>query len=145
MGNWVEGDFAVRGNQSVSGALSIGGEELNATPDQLDDIQLTVQFANAGTAGSVYVVCPQAGTITGLAAVNHAASTTTKTVLTAKIAGTAVTHPAWEIAATATAGTAVAVSPTATNAVTAGQVIEIASDGGTDATMPVTITLTLTR
>lgn len=91
---------------------------------------LNADMADSGTAGSSFVVCPFAGTVVGLAAVNHLANTTTKTVLTAKIGGVAITHPAWEIAVTQAAGVSSAVVPTAANTVAAGDVIEFISDGG---------------
>lgn len=101
--------------------------------------------ADIGTAGSSFVVCPFAGTIIGLAAVNHGANAGTKTVLTAKIATVSVTAPAWEVAVTAAAGVGVSVVPTATNTVTAGQVIEIAYDGGSSNATPATFSLTIQR
>jgi hypothetical protein len=91
---------------------------------------INCHMPDAGTASSAWVTCPFAGTIVGLGAVNYAANTTTKTVYTAKLATVSVTHPAWETAVTAAAGTATSVVPTAANTVTAGQAIEIASDGG---------------
>jgi hypothetical protein len=109
-------------------------------------VTLNADMADSGTAGSSFVVCPFAGTLIGLAAVNHLANTTTKTVLTAKIAGSAVTIPAWEIAVTAAAGTPTAVVPTAANAVTAGQAIEFLSDGGSaTAAQKTTFTATVLR
>lgn len=109
-------------------------------------LTLTADMVDSGTAGSSFVVCPYAGTLVGLAAVNHVANTTTKTVLTAKIAGSAVTIPAWEIAITAAAGTPTSVVPTAANAVTAGQVIEFISDGGSaTANQKTTFTATVLR
>lgn len=101
--------------------------------------------ADIGTAGSSFIVCPFAGTIVGLAAVNHAANAGTKTVLTAKLATVAVTAPAWEVAITAAAGTATAVVPTAANAVNAGDVIELAYDGGSSAVTPATFSVTVLR
>jgi hypothetical protein len=68
--------------------------------------------------------------------VNIAANAGTKSVLTAKVGGATVTHPAWEVAITAAAGTRSGVTPTAANAVLAGQVIEVASDGGSSAVTP---------
>jgi hypothetical protein len=107
---------------------------------------LNADMADSGTAGSAFVVCPFAGTLVGLAAVNHVANTTTKTVLTAKITGAAVTIPAWEIAVTAAAGTATAVVPTAANTVVAGDVIEFISDGGSaTASQKTTFTATVLR
>lgn len=125
--------------------LQIGGTAVSSTAAELNQYCVNGSFVDAGTAGSVFVVVPHAGTIASISVVNNVASTTTKTVFTGAIAGTPITHPACEIAATATAGTKTTVVPTAANTVAAGDVIEIASDGGTDATMPVTVTLTITR
>ena len=99
---------------------------------RLDDIQMVLNCyaADVGTAGSYWVACPCNGTIVKMSAVSYLANTTTKTVLTAEIGGTLVTAPAWEIGATAAAGIVSTVIPTATNTVTAGQAIEIISDGG---------------
>jgi hypothetical protein len=101
--------------------------------------------ADIGTAGSSFVVCPFAGTIVGLGAVNHGANATTKTVLTAKLATVPVTAPAWEVAITAAAGTGVSVVPTAANVVAAGDVIEIAYDGGSTNVTPATFSITVLR
>jgi len=106
---------------------------------------LTTYASDIGTAGSSYVVCPFDGAIIGLAVVNHSANAGTKTVLTAKIAGATVTHPAFEVAVTAVAGTGVSVAPTAANTVTAGQVIEIAYDGGSNVVTPATFSITISR
>lgn len=101
--------------------------------------------ADIGTAGSSFVVCPFAGTIVGLGAVNHVANAGTKTVLTAKLATVAVTAPPWEVAVTAAAGTGSSVVPTAANTVAAGDVIEIAYDGGSSAVTPATFSITVLR
>jgi hypothetical protein len=106
---------------------------------------LNAYHADIGTAGSTYVVCPFDGTVVGLEAVNIAANAGTKSVLTAKIAGSAITHPAWEVAITATAGTRSGVVPTAANQVFAGQVIEIASDGGSSGVTPATYSIVVLR
>jgi hypothetical protein len=106
---------------------------------------LNAYAADIGTAGSSFVVSPFAGTIVGLAAVNHGANAGTKTVLTAKLATVAVTAPAWEVAATAAAGTGTAVVPTAANVVAAGDVIELAYDGGSTNVTPATFSVTILR
>jgi hypothetical protein len=106
---------------------------------------LNAHFADIGTAGSTFVVCPFDGTVVGLDAVNIAANAGTKSVLTSKIAGATITHPAWEVAITATAGTRTGVVPSAANTVLAGQVIEIISDGGSSAVTPATISVTVLR
>lgn len=101
--------------------------------------------ADIGTAGSSFVVCPFAGTIVGLGAVNHGANAGTKTVLLAKLATVTVTAPAWEIAITAAAGIGSSVVPTAANTVAAGDVIEIAYDGGSSNVTPATFSVTILR
>jgi hypothetical protein len=106
---------------------------------------LNTYAADIGTAGSSFVVCPFAGTIVGLSAVNHGANAGTKTVLLAKLATVSVTAPAWEVAVTAAAGTGSSVVPTAANTVTAGQVIEIAYDGGSSNVTPATFSVTVLR
>jgi hypothetical protein len=106
---------------------------------------LNTYAADIGTAGSSFVVCPFAGTIVGLATVNHGANAGTQTVLTAKLATVAVTAPAWAVAVTAAAGTGVSVVPTAANTVNAGDVIEIAYDGGSSNVTPATFSITVLR
>lgn len=125
--------------------LSVAGTSVTATADELNQYSVNVDFADANTAGSIFVVAPHAGSIVGLHAVNAVANTTVKTVLTAKIATVAVTAPAWEIAITQAAGVASSVVPTAANVVTAGQVIEVATDGGGTPVMPTSITIVISR
>jgi hypothetical protein len=106
---------------------------------------LNAYAADIGTAGSSFVVSPFAGTIVGLGVVNHGANAGTKTVLTAKLATVPVTAPAWEVAVTAAAGTASTVVPTAASTVAAGDVIEIAYDGGSSNVTPATFSVTVLR
>lgn len=130
---------------SAAGALYHSGVALTATGAELNQYSVNAYQADAGTAGSVYVVVPHAGTIAAIYATNYAANATTKTVLTAKIATVAVTMPAFEIAVTQAAGTASSTVPTAANTLTAGQVLELISDGGTSTVMPVMYTILVTR
>lgn len=106
---------------------------------------LNTVFADVGSAGSVFVTTPFAGTIVRLDAVNHIANAGTATTLLAKLGGTNVTAPSWQIAVTAAAGTNSSVVPTAANVVAAGDVIEIASDGASSAVEPTTISVTILR
>lgn len=106
---------------------------------------VSAYLADAGTAGSAYVVCPYAGTIKKLSVVNYAANAGTKTVLLGKIGGSNVTAPAFEEAVTAAAGTGVTVVPTAANVVTAGQVLEFATDGGSSSVTPVNFQAVIQR
>jgi hypothetical protein len=113
--------------------------------NQIVNYTLNAYMADANTAGSIFVVAPFAGVIKGLKATNYVANTTVKTVLLAKIGGVTVTAPAWEIAITQAAGVASSSVPTALRTVTAGQVIEIASDGGGTPVMPMNVTLSIDR
>lgn len=115
------------------------------TEAEIKEYAINTYQADANTAGSVYVVVPHTGNIVGLYAVNDIANTTAQTVLLAKIATVTVTAPAWVIAITQAAGVASNVVPTALNAVTAGQVIEIASDGGGTPVMPTMYTILIKR
>lgn len=122
-----------------------GGDALMVGDESLNQYALNVDKADAGTVGDSFVVVPFAGTIKKLSVTNHVADTTTKTVFTGFIGVAAITHPAWEIAAAAAAGSKSEVVPTAANVVAAGDVIKIHSDGGTDAVMPVTYTIVIER
>lgn len=132
----------------ADGGLKLGagaGTAVTATAAELNAYAVTAYMADANTAGSGYVVCPHAGNIIGVSVVNYVTNTTTATVYTAKIGGVSVTHPALQHGATDVAGTGVTVVPTATNTVTANQVVEVASDGGGTPVMPITVTLLISR
>lgn len=143
---WVSGILTFYSDAvNFTDGLQIDGTAISATATELNQYAVTVDFADANTAGSIFVVAPHAGSIVGLYAVNAVANTTVKTVLLAKIATVTVTAPAWEIAITQAAGVASSSIPTAANVVTAGQVIEIVSDGGGTPVMPTSITIAISR
>lgn len=146
-GNPIEVDgLSVAGTQITATAAELNIlDGATATTAELNQYSVNVDFADANTAGSIFVVAPHAGSIVGLHAVNAVANTTVKTVLLAKIATVTVTAPAWEIAITQAAGVASSVVPTAANVVTAGQVIEVATDGGGTPVMPTSITIVISR
>lgn len=119
------------GNANVVQSATAHTAALASTAAQLDSYTVCVDMADAGTAQSVFVVCPFAGAIQNMYAVNDVANTTTKTVFTAEIGGTLVTTAAaWEQGVTDAIGTVTSASCTATNVVTAGQALEVISDGG---------------
>jgi hypothetical protein len=127
-----------------SGAVdSIGGFSVNGTT--VSNEQITCHLADAGTAGSAYVVAKVAGTLSSVSVVNYAANATTATVYTLKINGSAVTHPTLQHGASDAAGTAVTAAPTAANTVAVGDVISITSDGGSSSTMPITASFLISR
>ncbi len=113
--------------------------------DKLNSIAIPVTFADFNTAGSRFVVMPWAGSITTCYVVNDIANTTTKTVITLEIGGSLVTMTALEIAITAAVGTVVSQNPSAAKTFTAGQAIEVITDGGGTPVMPGEVTLLIAR
>lgn len=105
----------------------------------LNVIRVHSYNADQSTAGSSFATFPIRGRIVKLGTVNHAAVTTAPNVLTAKIAGTAVTIPTWTVTHSgAAAGDVVEVTPTAANLGNEGQNIEFISDGAGSGTVPCT-------
>jgi hypothetical protein len=102
-------------------------------------IRVSSYNADMSTAGSSFAVAPTRGKIVKLGVVAHAAVTTAPNVLTAKIAGTAITIPTWTVTHTgAAAGDVVEVVPSAANLVADGNNIEFISDGAGSGTVPCT-------
>ena len=93
---------------------------------------LNVHHDDLSTAESHWVVSPVAGTISKIYTVLEEAIATADVVLSFEIGGTVITNSGITIAFTGSAGGDIDSStPTALNTVTAGQAIEIISDGGT--------------
>lgn len=108
-------------------------------PRPLNIIRVSSYYADMSTAGSSFAVAPCRGKILKIGVVAHAAVTTAPNVLTAKIAGTAITIPTWTVTHSgAAAGDVVEVTPTGANLVTDGQNIEFISDGAGSGTVPCT-------
>jgi len=92
---------------------------------------LNVRIDDISTAQSVWVVSPIAGTIEEIHSVIHGAISVADANLSAEIGGTAVTGSAIVVAFTGSAaGDVDSATPSAANTVTAGQAIEIITDGG---------------
>jgi hypothetical protein len=105
---------------------------------------LTLYMADICTAGSGYVVSPVAGSVTAIYSVVYAAPTTVDTILTGKIGGTSITNGAITVAFTGSAaGDVDSCSPSALKTVTAGQAIEISSNGAGSGVTPAMITIYL--
>ena len=110
-----------------------------------DKIYLTVDMTDVSTASSVWVVAPVACTFTGLWSVINAAITSADAAITTEIGGTAVTGGALTIANSGSAaGDVDSATPSALNTLTAGQALEIITDGGSSTTSRATFTVELT-
>lgn len=106
---------------------------------------VVIELDDISTASSSYVAMPYAGTVDIIYSVIHGAITGTDVTLTCKINGTDITTGALTVAYTGSAaGDVDTVTPTAANAFTAGQYLEVATGGGTGA-VRATITFLVTR
>lgn len=107
-------------------------------------VHVTARLADVSTAGSVFVPAPVTGTITAAWATLQGAITVADATLSLSIAGTPVTGGAITLPFDGSAaGTTAGCTPTADNAVTAGQAIEIASDGGSTDTAAAEIVIAI--
>lgn len=148
-----EMDVESGGSLKLAGtAITSTAAELNimdgvtATAAELNETFLTVTMADISTASSVWVVSPHAGTVSKIYTTIEGAIITVDAVLDPQIAGTSITDGGITIAFTGSAaGTVDSSTPSAANVVTAGQAIEIATNGGSTNTVIATITLVITR
>ena len=125
--------------------LILGGTVETATGQSLKKIALYTSIADISTAGQIYVVSPVAGTITKIYSVINGAIATANSILTPKIAGTAITGGAITVAFSGSAaGHVDSSTPTAANTIAAGQAIEIETDGASSNTVEVVLTIEIT-
>jgi hypothetical protein len=107
-----------------------------------DAVFITAYLADVSTAGQIYVVPGFAGKIVRCTTALNAAITTANAGLTLKIAGTAVTGGTITITQSGSAaGDIDECTPTAARTFTATQAVEIETDGASDTTAAVMITL----
>ena len=107
----------------------------------VNKIYLTYTITDLNAAASYYLVCPLAGVISKIYSVIESALATADNVLTFEIAGVAVTNGTVTITqAGSAAGDVDSATPTAARTLTAGQALEIISDGGTSSTTKCTLT-----
>ncbi len=95
------------------------------------ELILNVKIIDINTAGSVWVVSPVAGTITKIYSVIDGVFTVADTIVTGKINAVNITNGAITIANSGSAaGVVDSATPTANNAVSIGDAIELSTDGG---------------
>lgn len=127
------------------GAAASGGTAETNTPviNSTGDVRhvLTAQIADISAAGSIFVVAPWAGTISKIYTTIKNAITTADAAISFELGGTAITGGGITIAtASSAAGDVDSATPTALNVVTAGQAIEIITDGGSSTTCECVVT-----
>jgi hypothetical protein len=119
------------------------GSSTWTTVNNLNKMAITTYFPNLADADSVFITAPLAGTISKAYITVHNAIDA-DTVVTLKIGGVAVTNGTISVVASgSTGGSVFSCTPTAANAVIAGQAIEIVSNGAATANDPAYITLLL--
>ena len=122
-----------------------GGSIETGSGQSLKKFILTTQIEDISTAGQTYVVSPFAGTITKIYSVLNGAISGANSILTPKIGGTAITNGAITVAFSGSAaGHIDSSTPSALNTVTAGQAIEIETDGGSTGTVKTVLTIEIT-
>ena len=120
--------------------------QFNERSLSLDEFLLNVDMTDVSSAVSVWVVSPYAAKIKTIYSVINGAITVGDAAITVEIGGTAVTGGAITIANSGSAaGTVDSATPTALNTVTAGQAIEIITDGGSTDASRATFTLVMQR
>lgn len=114
-----------------SGSFSLVSPDSITGLNNANSMTLDIYFDDIQTAHSHFVVAPIAGTVTKIYTVIYTSFTTADNVITTSIGGTPLTNGAITITQSGSAaGDVDSSTPTAANTVSAGQAIEIASDGG---------------
>lgn len=124
----------------------IGTSQLDSSSiKNINERSFTAEIDNVSTAGSYWVAAPWAGTISKIYTVLHGSIGTADAGLSFEIGGTAITNGNITIAYSGSAaGDADSATPSANNTVTAGQPIEIITDGASTTTAKVTVTFVIT-
>lgn len=108
------------------------------------DRYLTVALTDISTASSAWVASPIAGTVTGIYSVIDTAITVADATITPRIGGTAMTDGGITIAYSGSAaGDVDSSTPSANNSVSAGQAIQIETDGGSTDTSKAVFTIVI--
>jgi len=121
-------------NGSGSGTWQkVTATQIDATTvNNLNKVVLNVHHDNLSTTSSRFVVAPIAGTIIAIYSVIDSSIATADTVLSFEIGGVAVTNGNITITQSGSAaGDVDSSTPTGNNTVSAGQAIEVISNGGT--------------
>lgn len=143
----IDGVFKIAGVTVTSTAAELSIlDGVTSTAAELDEYALTVKIPDISTASSVWVVAPHAGDVSKIYSVIDGAITVGDAVLDPQIGGVSITDGGITIAnAGSAAGDVDSSTPSAANTVTAGQAIEIATDGGSTDAVAAVITLLISR
>ena len=107
-------------------------------------IVLNTRIDDVSTAASYWVVTPFAGSVSSIYTVIDGAIGTADATITFELSGTAITDGTITIAnASSAAGDVDSSSPTANNVVSAGQAIEVITDGASTGTVSAVVTIVI--
>ena len=123
-----------------------GPEDVIFRFNTLSQYAITVDMTDVSTAGSVWVVAPHRGRIVKIYSVINGTIATANAAITFELAGVAVTGAGITIAYSGSAaGDVDSSTPTEKNIVSAGQAIEVITDGASTNTVRATFTIIIER
>ena len=126
--------------------LQIAGTSITATAAELNTYILNVALDNISEVTSCFVVAPKAGTITKITSIIDGTITENDAVITANVNGgqNNITETITIAFTNSNAGDIDSCTPTANNAVTAGQYIKLTSNGGSTTAVKAVFTIEIT-
>ena len=127
-----------------AGGLKLGGTLVTAEAADLNTYTLNVALADVSTASSCFVVAPKAGTISAIHSVIDGTLATGNAVITANVNGGSNISNQITIANSSGAGTIDTCSPGDNNTVSAGNYIQLTTDGASTNTVSAVFTITIT-
>lgn len=132
---------------SISGRFSsVDLASIASTQAEVDQFVVNGVITTVSTGGSYFVVCPYAGDIKKIYTVLDGTIATADAAITFEIGGTAVTGGAITIAYSGSAaGDVDSATPTAANSLTAGQAIEMITDGASTNAIAAKVTFVIQR
>ena len=133
-------------NYNDSTGTTIGAKLVTDSGVNLLQYPVYCRTTDVSTAGSYWVVAPHSGTIDLVYTALHGTIATADADVTLELGGTLVTNSTVTITASGSAaGDKDSATPTAANTVTAGQMIEVITDGASTNTVAVDVTILITR
>ena len=127
-----------------AGGLKLGGTLVTAEAADLNTYTLNVALADVSTASSCFVVAPKAGTISAIHSIIDGTLATDNAVVTANVNGGSNISNQITIANSSGAGTIDTCSPGDNNTVSAGNYIQLTTDGASTNTVSAVFTITIT-
>lgn len=123
------GSLTVDGQTIDENTLALNG--LTASAQELNEYSLTLDIADGSADATYYLVCPHAGVVSKIYTVIDGVVSTADITITAKIGSTGITNGVVTIAtASSAAGDVDSATPSAANAVNAGDAINLVVAGG---------------